>query len=248
MHRHLPRGHALARPHAACAQWLPPSGRARARGRDRVGVRDGHHRPSALPQPAPAREGAVLPARVRRARRPAHGADARGDQGRGADLGNRPAAGEATRTAREEGKSEGMNMKRWIVTAVALAAALIVVGCGGGGGSGNATDDALSFMPKDAPVVITLDTDPNGDQWKQVNKLIGKFPFGGQVKAQLKQSFGQSTNVDYDKEVKPILGNELVFTVPTVQALQANNTPVFGALKVDDEGKANDFVKKDATK
>ena len=139
-------------------------------------------------------------------------------------------------------------MKRWIVTAVALATALVVVGCGGGGGSGNATEDALSFMPKDAPVVITLDTDPNGDQWKQVNELVGKFPFAGQVKSQLKQSFTQSAKLDFDKDVKPILGNQLVFSVPNVQALQQNNTPVFGALHVNDEGKANAFVKKDATK
>ncbi len=138
-------------------------------------------------------------------------------------------------------------MKRWILTAVALTAALIVAGCGGGG-SGNPTEEALSFMPKDAPVVITLDTDPNGDQWKQVNQLIGKFPFAGQVKSQLKSSFAQSAKLDFDKDVKPILGNQLVFTVPTVQALQQGNTPVFGALHVNDEGKANDFVKKDARK
>ena len=139
-------------------------------------------------------------------------------------------------------------MKRWILSAVALVAALVVAGCGGGGGSGNATEDALSFMPKDAPVVITLDTDPNGGQWKQVNQLVSKFPFAGQVKSQIKQSFSQSAKLDFDKDVKPILGNELVFTVPTVQGLQQSNTPVFGALHVNDAGKASDFVKKDARK
>jgi hypothetical protein len=133
------------------------------------------------------------------------------------------------------------------VVAAAFAAALIATGCGNSG-SGNATEDALSFMPKDAPVVITVDTDPEGDQWKQVNKLVGKFPFAGQVKSQLKNSFNQSSKLDFDKDLKPILGNELVFVVPTVAGLQADDTPVFGALHVDDEGKAEEFIKKDANK
>jgi hypothetical protein len=138
-------------------------------------------------------------------------------------------------------------MKRVIVIVAALTAALIAAGCGSTS-SGGATGDALSFMPKDAPVVATVDTDPNGDQWKQVNKLLAKFPFAGQVKAQAKQGFNQSSKLDFDKDVKPLLGNDLVFIVPTVQALRANNTPVVFALKAKDQGKASDFIKNDANK
>src|SRR4051812_7504212 len=139
-------------------------------------------------------------------------------------------------------------MRRSITVVAALAAAaLVAAGCGNSG-SGSATEDALSFMPKDAPVVITLDTDPDGDQWKQMNDLVGKFPFAGQVKSQIKNSFNQSSKLDFDKDLKPILGNELVFVVPTVAGLRAGDTPVFGALHVDDEGKAEDFIKKDANK
>jgi hypothetical protein len=141
-----------------------------------------------------------------------------------------------------------MNMRLLTVIAAALAAALIAAGCGGSSSSGNATEDALSFMPKDAPVVITLETDPNGSQWKQVGKLTGKFPFAGQFKSQIKQSFNSSSKLDFDKDLKPILGNQLVFVVPTVSGLRASNSPVFGALKVNDSGKAESFVKKDATK
>lgn len=130
---------------------------------------------------------------------------------------------------------------------VALAALALLAGCGGSG-SGNATEDALSFMPKDAPVVMAFATDPNGDQWKQVNKLLGKFPFSGQIKAQAKQGFNSSSKLDFDKDVKPILGNDFVVAVPSTAALQQSNTPSIGALKVDDEGKANDFLKKDAQK
>jgi hypothetical protein len=142
---------------------------------------------------------------------------------------------------------EGMKMKRLTSIVAVLATALVAAGCGNSG-SGNATEDALSFMPKDAPVVISIDTNPDGDQWKQVNSLLGKFPFAGQIKSQAKQSFNTSSKLDFDKDVKPILGNEFVFTVPSTAALRQGNSPVIGALKVDDESKAKDFVDRDANK
>ena len=139
-------------------------------------------------------------------------------------------------------------MKRLTLIVAAIAAALIAAGCGNSGGSGNATEEALSYMPKDAPVVVSIDTDPDGDQWKQVNNLIGKFPFAGQIKSQAKQSFNSSSNLDFDKDIKPILGNEFIVTIPDTGALQQSNSPALGALKVNDSGKAEDFLKKDATK
>jgi hypothetical protein len=140
-------------------------------------------------------------------------------------------------------------MRRKAVVLAALIVALVVItGCGSKSGSGNAVEDSLSFMPKGSPLVATLETDPDGDQYKQVNALLGKFPFAGQLKGQLKQSVNSSTGVDFDQDVKPILGNPVVFAAPTAQALQGDNSQLLLALKVDDEGKADEFVKKDANK
>lgn len=138
-------------------------------------------------------------------------------------------------------------MKRLSLLVAVLVAALIAAGCGNSG-SGNPTEQALSFLPKDAPVVVSINTDPNGDQWQQVDKLSGKFPFAAQIKAQIKQGFNSSSKLDFDKDIKPILGNDLLVAIPTVQALQQSNSPAIGALKVKDQGKAEDFVKRDATK
>ena len=139
-------------------------------------------------------------------------------------------------------------MKRAVLASILLVLAIAAAGCGSSG-SGDPTEEALSFMPKNAPLVMTLDTDPNGDQWKQLNGLVSKFPFGGQIKAQAKQSLNQSSGLDFDKDIKPILGNQLVFAVPTAAGLQSSgSTPVFGALHVKDAGKAEDFLKKDANK
>jgi len=100
-------------------------------------------------------------------------------------------------------------VKRAVVTLVA-AAALIATGCGSKS-SGSSLDTALSYVPKNAAVVVAIDTNPDGDQWQQVDHLLGKFPFGGQVKQQVKAAFNARANLDYDKDIKPLLGNDMVY-------------------------------------
>jgi hypothetical protein len=106
-------------------------------------------------------------------------------------------------------------MPRRAVRPLLLLVALALVGatangCGSSSSSGSKLDTALSYIPKDAPVVVALDTDPDGDQWQQVEDLVGKFPGGGQAKEQFKSAFGGRSGLDWDKDVKPLLGNDLV--------------------------------------
>lgn len=103
-------------------------------------------------------------------------------------------------------------------------------------------------MPKDSPLVGTVATDPNGGQWKQLDQLVSKFPFVGQGKGQLKAMFNQQTGLDFDADLKPVLGNDMVFASPSPNALRRGSNNVLLALKAKDEGKAQDLVKKDATK
>ena len=139
--------------------------------------------------------------------------------------------------------------KRLMILAAVLAAAIVAAGCGGSGPGGGATDDALSFMPKDAPVVATVETDPDGDQFKKANDLLGKFPFAGQVRNQLKDAANAgSSGLDFDDDIKPVLGNQLVFVVPSADALKEDDTPVLLALKAEDEGKAEELVKSGGSK
>src|SRR3954469_8540415 len=118
---------------------------------------------------------------------------------------------------------------------VALALVATTAGCGSKASSGaNGLGDALKYVPKDAPVVIAVDTDPDGDQWQQVDELIGKFPFGGTVKQQLKTSFNARTGLDFDRDVKPILGNDFVVAI-TGPANADKAVPYVVAWKVNDE-------------
>jgi hypothetical protein len=137
--------------------------------------------------------------------------------------------------------------KRLMILAVVLAAALLAAGCGSSAGGGS--DDALSVLPKESPVVATVETDPEGDQYKKLNDLLGKFPFAGQVRQQLKQSINSSSQgIDFDKDVKPVLGNDLIIAVPSAAALKEDDTPVLLAIKAKDEGKAEDLVDKSGEK
>src|SRR3954451_17423190 len=123
----------------------------------------------------------------------------------------------------------------------ALAAiALTTAGCGSKS-SGSSLDSALSYVPKNAAVVIAIDTNPDGGQWQQVDHLIGKFPFGGQVKQQFKSAFNSRANVDYDKDIKPLLGNDMVLAITGPSAANAQ-TPYVFAWKLKDESAARRLI------
>jgi hypothetical protein len=108
---------------------------------------------------------------------------------------------------------------------VALAA--LVAGCGGGDDGGAAAGDlgdSLGYFPKTAPLVATVDTDVDGAQYKNIDKLLSRFPFGGQIKSQIKQSINQQ-GADYDKDVKPLLGGELVIGATDARTLTDDSAP-----------------------
>lgn len=132
-----------------------------------------------------------------------------------------------------------------------LAVALIAVaGCGDKGGSGpgakSPLDEALGFLPKDAPFALAIDTNADGDQWKQVDKLLGKFPLvGGQAKQSLKDQL-KNSGVDFDKDIKPILGNDAVVGSPSVQ--KGNSDHFVAAIQAEDEGKLDKIIDKQGVK
>jgi hypothetical protein len=132
---------------------------------------------------------------------------------------------------------------------IALTAiALIASGCGSSKSSGaNGLADALSYMPKDSPIVFAFDTNPDGDQWQQVDKLIGKFPGGGQIKQQFKTAFNGRAHLDFDKDIKPLLGNDLVVST-SGQSSPGTQTPYVSAWKVKDEQAAQKLIQRNSQK
>src|SRR5688500_7413662 len=62
-----------------------------------------------------------------------------------------------------------------VASTIVVASALVAIGCGGSSGSGaaDAVKDSkgLEYVPADAILYATFDTDLEGDNWKQVDEL-----------------------------------------------------------------------------
>jgi hypothetical protein len=100
-------------------------------------------------------------------------------------------------------------MRRFAVLLALLA--LCCAGCGSGHDDKAVTplDDALGYFPKDGPLVAAVETDPDGDQVKQMAALIGRFP-GVDILASRVQKLTQMPFVRWDRDVRPQLGAPLV--------------------------------------
>src|SRR4051794_4128691 len=139
---------------------------------------------------------------------------------------------------------------RRLTTFLIVALLALVAGCGGGDdstGSKGDLGDELAYLPKSSPLVITLDTNVDGDQYRNLDKLLSKFPFGGQVKNQIKQSIDRQ-GANYDKDVKPLLGGQLVVGATDAKALVGGSGGNdFVVVFTADGDKLKDLVTKDKT-
>jgi hypothetical protein len=142
-------------------------------------------------------------------------------------------------------------MRSRLLATVLCLIPLAAAGCGGSssGGGKSPLDNALGYMPKSAPIVFVADTDLNGSQWKSLTANVRKFPFAGQISSSFKGSLAQ-TGLDFDRDIKPLLGNQIAVGYPTVQSLLSGNSDAVGAMQVADKGKLSDLLShaKDLTK
>ncbi len=124
------------------------------------------------------------------------------------------------------------------LTVAALATLLTLSGivlsaCGGGDEPPSPFEQALAYLPADAPLVVTVPTDIEGEQYQQLGALIERFPGGADLVQQLESSL-EDENVDFDAQIRPLLGNEFVIGAPDVESLNAEEDQFVGALVVND--------------
>ena len=134
---------------------------------------------------------------------------------------------------------------RRLLTIPLVLLALLIAGCGGDSNSGSALDSGLAYLPKDAPLAVAIDTDLDGDQYQALQGLLEKFPFGGQIQDSLQQQLEQGANVDFDDDVKPVLGNPFVVGVADVAALRhSGDTPFVAAIQAKDGDALDNLIDK----
>lgn len=92
-----------------------------------------------------------------------------------------------------------------------LTVCLLGAGCGSGHDDKSVTplDDALGYFAKDAPFVAAVETDPNGDQIKQVVDLVGRFP-GSDILVSRVKNLTKTPSIRWDRDIKPQLGAPVV--------------------------------------
>ena len=131
--------------------------------------------------------------------------------------------------------------------------ALAIAGCGSGGGGEGADsplDNALRYLPVDAPFVVAIDTDTEGDQFEAAGNLSDRFPFGAEVEKQLRELVEERAG-DFE-DVKKALGNE--FVVGSTDARSFVDSPgdddeaFVGAIEVKDQDALDNLISGDKAK
>jgi hypothetical protein len=90
-----------------------------------------------------------------------------------------------------------------------------LAGCGSSSSSsGGALATALSYLPANSPLVLKFTTDPHSGAVKSAQSLVSKVPLARLGEAAL-QSRLQQMGINYDADVRPLLGNPLVFGAST---------------------------------
>ena len=136
---------------------------------------------------------------------------------------------------------------RRLLTISLFLFALLIAGCGGDDESDSALDSALSYLPKDAPFAVAIDTDVEGDQYKAVQALIKKFPFGEQLQDNLRQQLEQSSGgVNFNDDVRPVLGNPFVVGAANAASFTADSgaSDFVGAIKAEDKDALDNLIDK----
>ncbi|MFN2469842.1 MAG: DUF3352 domain-containing protein [Gaiellaceae bacterium] len=99
---------------------------------------------------------------------------------------------------------------RLSAVASALVGALALAACGGGNGSGagGAVPDTADLAPSSAAFYVSVESDPDGEQWQQAQDLLRRFPSGDRLLADVRESLGDE-ELDYEQDIKPALGPEV---------------------------------------
>jgi len=102
---------------------------------------------------------------------------------------------------------------RLVRTGFALVIAAAVAACGGDDTSapGSAAGDALAYLPKDAGIVVLVSTDFGNEQWERFDRQIFRRFGQGSLENALEEAVEGEGNLSYEEDVKPLLGNDLVF-------------------------------------
>jgi hypothetical protein len=144
-----------------------------------------------------------------------------------------------------------MRPLRLLAALFACLAVIAVAGCGNDDSSSSGLGGVLSYVPKDTPFAVSIDTNLDGEQYKSLDAILNRFPGADTIKALLKAqlTMGQE-GVDFDKDIKPLLGNPAVISATDVGSFLSDSAEsgFVAALQVKDKDALDSLVEKTGAK
>jgi hypothetical protein len=125
---------------------------------------------------------------------------------------------------------------------VLAAAALLAAGCGGT--TGQVGSGATTLVPASAPAFVAIDADPSSQQWQTIDALASKFPDKQKAVDSIESDL-RKQDVDWDRDVKPVLQGELDFAWLD---LKRDGQNFVALLQPKDEAKFKQLVAKSSDK
>jgi Protein of unknown function (DUF3352) len=142
---------------------------------------------------------------------------------------------------------------RRLVAVLALFACLAVTAlaaCGGDDEDTGALGSALAYLPKETPFAVAIDTNLDGEQYKALDSIIGRFPIDAPTLKDLLRDelAGPGSSVDFEEDVEPILGNPFVVGATDVTSfIDSNETEDFvAALQAKDQNALDSLIERTA--
>ena len=139
---------------------------------------------------------------------------------------------------------------RRLASLLAVLVVALLAGCGGDSAS-SPLDEGLSYLPKNAPFVVSIDTNTKDSQYQSLSRIADKFPFGGQLKQSLESRLRETGKVSFNSDIKPILGNPFVVGGTDARSITDDSDATnnfIGALQAKDKDKLESLVKKQGAK
>ncbi len=104
-------------------------------------------------------------------------------------------------------------MSRALPTALLAALALALAGCGGNGSNAAAVaGEVAQIVPADAKVVVSLETDPESEQWRRAEALLDRFPGKATLFEELHEELS-SEGISFDEDLLAAVGDETYLVV-----------------------------------
>ena len=135
-----------------------------------------------------------------------------------------------------------------VLSVLACLAVIALPACGGDDEATTSLDSALSYLPKESPFAVAIDTNLDDDQYKAVDSILGRFPIDTpSVKELLREELtGDGSQVDFEQDVEPILGNPFVIGATDVASFldSAETQDFVAALEAKDKEALDNLIEK----